>query len=154
VRRCAGGSRRWSYALINSVAREATPEELGGKLSHAIAEASLISRAEASRRISSAADLGARCGLTGEPLPPVLAATAAAQRDGTLGAEQVAVIRCLYHQPPGWVDHATREQVEARLAKEGNRFAPNNSPSWPPRWPTASIPTAPIPTRIGRAGAA
>ncbi|KKC01780.1 DUF222 domain-containing protein, partial [Mycobacterium nebraskense] len=65
------------HPLINNLARQATPEELGGKLSHAIAEAALISRAEASRRIREAADLGPLRGLTGEPLPPALAATAA-----------------------------------------------------------------------------
>src|ERR1700756_1553339 len=79
------------HPLINAVARQATPEELGGKLSHAIAEATLLSRAKAARRIKEAADLGPRHGLTGEPLPPVLAASAAAQRDGRLGTGQVSV---------------------------------------------------------------
>lgn len=37
------------HPLINALASQATPEELGGKLSHAIAEATLISRAEAAR---------------------------------------------------------------------------------------------------------
>src|SRR3984957_15937565 len=68
------------HASINHLARQATPEELGGKLSHAVAEWMLISRAEAARRIREAADLGERHGLTGEPLPPMMAATAAAQR--------------------------------------------------------------------------
>ena len=77
------------HPLINSLARQATPDELGGKLSHAIAERTLISRAEAARRINEAADLGPRRALTGEPLEPVLAATAAAQREGKLGAGQV-----------------------------------------------------------------
>src|SRR5246127_1869156 len=85
------------HPLINAIARQATPEELGGKLSPAIAEATLISRAEAARRINEAADLGPRHGLAGEPLPPVLAATAAAQKHGTLGTGQVAVIRRFYH---------------------------------------------------------
>ena len=109
---------------INHLARQATPEELGGKLSHAIAEWTLISRAEAGRRIREAADLGPRRALTGEPLAPVLAATAAGQREGKLGAGQVAVIRRFYHQLPGWVDAATRDDVEARLAKEGAQFRP------------------------------
>jgi hypothetical protein len=43
------------HPVINAVARQATPEELGGKVSHAIAEATLITRAEASRRIKEAA---------------------------------------------------------------------------------------------------
>ncbi|MEM6104632.1 DUF222 domain-containing protein, partial [Mycobacterium sp. 050272] len=75
------------HPLINELQREASPAELGGKLSHAIAEATLISRAEAGRRVRDAADLGERRALTGEPLAPVLAATAAAQRDGRLGVE-------------------------------------------------------------------
>jgi hypothetical protein len=109
---------------INHLARQATPEELGGKLSHAIAEWTLISRAEASRRIREAADLGPRRAVTGEPLAPVLAATAAGQRAGKLGAGQVAVIRGFCHRLPGWVDAKTREDVEARLAKEGGQFRP------------------------------
>jgi hypothetical protein len=112
------------HPLINALGRQATPAELGGKLSHAIAEATLISRAEASRRIKEAADLGPRHGLTGEPLAPVLAATAAAQRDGKLGAGQVAVIRRFYRQLPGWIDVGTREEVEAKLATEGSQFRP------------------------------
>jgi hypothetical protein len=112
------------HPVINAVARQATTEELGGKLSHAVAEATLITRAEASRRIKEAADLGPRHGLTGEPLAPVLAATAAAQREGKLGSGQVAVIRKFWHQLPGWIDQGTREQVEAKLAHEGTRFRP------------------------------
>jgi hypothetical protein len=112
------------HRLINKLSREATPEELGGKLSHAIAEATLISRAEAGRRVREAADLGERCGLTGEPLPPVLAATAAAQRTGRLGAGQVAVIRRFWHQLPGFVDADTREAAEAHLADLGTHYRP------------------------------
>lgn len=112
------------HPLINNLGRQATAEELGGKLSHAIAERTLISRAEAGRRIKEAADLGPQRGLTGEPLAPVLAATAAGQREGELGPGQVAVIRTFCHQLPGWIDQGTREQVEARLAKEGSRFRP------------------------------
>jgi hypothetical protein len=129
--RCWSAANGWrrripavEHSLINNVARQATPEELGGKLSHAIAERTLISRAEAARRIREAADLGPRRALTGEPLPPLLAGTAAAQRDGKLGAAQVAVIRRFYHQLPGWVDTATRAAAETHLAKQGTQFRP------------------------------
>ena len=127
LERCEKQRRRIpavEHPLINSLGRDATPAELGGTVAHAIAEATLISRAEASRRIKEARDLGPRHGLTGEPVPAALAATAAAQRDGTLGSGQVSVIRKFYHQLPGWIDMPTREQVEARLAKEGARFRP------------------------------
>jgi hypothetical protein len=114
------------HALINLLARQATPAELGGKLAHAIADWTRISRPEAGRRIDEAADLGPRHALTGEPLAPVMAATAAAQRDGKLGAGHVAVLRNFWHkQVPGWVDHATRTRAEADLVKLGTRFRPD-----------------------------
>ncbi|WP_156669568.1 DUF222 domain-containing protein, partial [Mycobacterium sp. E3339] len=72
------------HPVINTLGRQATAEELGGTLPQAIAEATLISRAEASRRVKEAIELGPRHGLTGEPLAPILSATAAAQRDGAL----------------------------------------------------------------------
>jgi hypothetical protein len=118
LERCERVRRRLpavEHPLINQLAHQATPEELGGKLSHAVAEWALISRGEAARRIREAADLGPRRTITGEPLAPVLAATAAGQREGKLGTGHVAVIRRFYHQLPGWVDHSTREQSEARL---------------------------------------
>lgn len=112
------------HPVINCLARQATPEELDGNLSHAIAEWTLVTRTEATRRIREAADLGPRHGLTGQPVPPILAATAAAQRNGTLGAGQVAVIRKFYHQLPGWVDAAAREHAETQLARHGTQFRP------------------------------
>lgn len=127
LERCEKQRRRIpavEHRLINSLAHQAPSLELGGTVVHAIAETTLISRAKASRRIKEARDLGPRHGLTSEPIAPALAATAAAQRDGTLGAGQVAVIRNFCHRLPGWVDLATREQAEARLAREGSRFRP------------------------------
>ena len=120
-RRLAAGQ----HPLINRLAREATAEELGGKLSHAIADWTQTSRAEAGKRVREAADLGERCGLTGEPLAPVLAATAAAQREGKLGREHVAVIRRFYHQLPGFIDTDTREHAEAHLAQLGAQYRPD-----------------------------
>uniref|UniRef100_UPI00389A8B5C HNH endonuclease signature motif containing protein n=1 Tax=Mycobacterium sp. HUMS_1102779 TaxID=3383487 RepID=UPI00389A8B5C len=91
-----------------------------------LAEATLISRAAANRRVREAADLGERHGLTGEPLPPVLAQTALRQRQGTLGSEHVTVIRRFCHQLPGWVDQPTRERAEADLAELGSHRRPED----------------------------
>jgi hypothetical protein len=127
LERCEKVRRRLpaiEHPVINSLARQAPSQELGGTLTHAVTEATLTSRAEASRRIKEARDLGPRHGLTGEPLAPMLAATATAQRDGTLGSGQVAVIRKFFHQLPGWIDADTREQAEAKLALEGTRYRP------------------------------
>ncbi|QUR68334.1 HNH endonuclease signature motif containing protein [Mycobacterium spongiae] len=112
------------HQLINNLTRQASPEDLGGKLSHAIADRTLISRAEASRRINEAADLGPRHGLTGEPLAPVLASTAKAQRAGKLGSGHIAVIRRFCHQLPSWVDQPSRDQAEADLAATGTQYRP------------------------------
>ncbi|OBF60810.1 hypothetical protein A5787_18775 [Mycobacterium sp. 852002-50816_SCH5313054-b] len=112
------------HPLINALRRQATPAQLGGKLEHAIAQATLIDYREAARRVAEAADLGPRHGLTGEAMAPLLAASAAAQRHGELGPGQVAVIRKFFRQLPGWIDTATREQVEALLAAQGAQFRP------------------------------
>ncbi|OBH29595.1 HNH endonuclease signature motif containing protein, partial [Mycobacterium sp. E1319] len=112
------------HPVINALARDAAPHELVGKLSHALAERTLISRAEAARRVGAAADLGPRVGLTGQPLPPLLAAAAAAQRAGELGGEQVAVIRRFYHQLPGCIDAPTREHTHTLLTDHARRFRP------------------------------
>ncbi len=126
------------HKLINNLAHAATAEELGGKLSHAIAERTLISRPEATRRIKEAADLGPRRALTGEPLAPTLAGAAAAQKAGKLGAGQIAVIRRFYHQLPGWVDAATRDKAEADLAEQGTHYRPEQSPA-SGRYPHAGL---------------
>src|ERR1700734_704824 len=105
------------HALINQLAEQADATELGGKLPSALADRLRISRAEASRRIHEAADLGQRRALKGEPLEPVLPATAEAQRNGDLGAGHVAVIRTFWHRLPDFVDIETRAKAEAQLAR-------------------------------------
>uniref|UniRef100_UPI0007A07202 HNH endonuclease signature motif containing protein n=1 Tax=Mycobacterium avium TaxID=1764 RepID=UPI0007A07202 len=125
-----GGRRRRlpgvGLRVITARAPDAGPAGWGGRLSAAIAAAALIGRAEAARRVHTAADLGPRVGLTGEPIAPALAATAAAQRAGLLGPEQVAVIRKFCHQLPGWIDQATRERAETDLANQGTRYRPEH----------------------------
>jgi hypothetical protein len=156
LERCERARRRLpatEHQLINHLARQSTPEELGGKLSHAVAEWTLISRVEAARRIREAADLGERRGLTGEPLPPILAGTAAAQRAGRLGAEHVTVIRRFYHQLPGWVDQATRESAEADLARKGAQFRPEQLAALADTMADCLNPTAPTATNTAPASA-
>jgi len=113
------------HALINGVRTQATPVELGGKLAHALADRLRITRSEAARRIREAEDLGERQALTGEPLPPRLAATAAGQRAGKLGSGHVAVIRRFFEQLPCWIDAATCARAEAKLARLGEQFRPD-----------------------------
>ncbi|OJZ69298.1 hypothetical protein BRW65_23390, partial [Mycobacterium paraffinicum] len=129
LERCERVRRRIAaieHPVINNLARQATPEELGGTLAHAVAEATLIRHAEASQRVKEATDLGPRRGLTGEPLEPILPATAAAQRQGKLGGGQVAVIRQFFRHLPGWIDAATRAAVEADLAAHATHYRPEH----------------------------
>ncbi len=113
------------HALINQLSEQADATELGGRLAPALANRLRISRAEASRRVHEAADLGERTTITGEPLPPVLPATAEAQRNGDLGAGHVAVIRGFWHRLPDLVDIETRATAEAQLARLGAEHRPD-----------------------------
>jgi hypothetical protein len=113
------------HPLINQLARQASETELGGKLSHALANRLRISRGEAGRRVHEADDLGPRQSVTGESLPPRLEATAAAQRDGRIGAGHVAVIRSFDHALPDFVDIETRQKAEAQLARLGGEHRPD-----------------------------
>src|SRR6202035_5574533 len=121
--------RRWQpaveHALINQLSEQADPTELGGTLAAALANRLRISRAEASRRIHEAADVGPRRVLTTQPVEPVLPATAAAQRNGDLGAGHVAVIRSFWHRLPDVVDLETRAKAEAQLARLAGEHRPD-----------------------------
>jgi Domain of unknown function (DUF222) len=113
------------HELINQLAEQAGPDELGGRLSHALADRLRITRGEASRRVAEAAELGPRRALTGEVLAPLLTATAAAQRAGDIGTGHVAVIRRFFHQLPNSVDLDTRECAERHLAELARGFRPD-----------------------------
>jgi Domain of unknown function (DUF222) len=113
------------HPLINQISGQADATELGGKLPSALADNLRITRAEASRRIHEAAELGDRKAITGEPLPPLLTATAAAQRDGRIGSAHVAVIRGFVHRLPDFVDAETRHKAEAQLAGLGGQHRPD-----------------------------
>lgn len=113
------------HPLINQVGAQADATELGGKLPSALANRLRITRAEAARRIGEAAELGERTAITGEPLPPGLPATAAAQRAGDIGPAHVAVIRGFWHRLPDVVDVETRQKAEAQLARLGGEHRPD-----------------------------
>jgi hypothetical protein len=124
---CEGFRRRLpavEHALINQLVGE-EPAVLGGKLPAVLADRLRISRAEASRRVYEAEDLGERWALNGEPLAPVLEATAAAQRNGEIGAGHVAVIRSFWHRIPEHVDIETRARAESDLARRAGEHRPD-----------------------------
>jgi hypothetical protein len=113
------------HPLINQLSDQADAAELGGTLAAALADRLRITRAEASRRIHEAADLGERRALNGEPLEAVLPATAQAQRNGDLGPGHVAVIRGFFHRLPDFVDIETRAKAEGHLARLAGEHRPD-----------------------------
>ncbi len=127
------------HPLINQLGAQANDTELGGTLRFALADRLRITPAEASRRIHDAENLGERRAITGEPLEPVLPATAAAQRAGQIGAGHVAVIRSFSSL------RTCRALLTPRPASTPRRIwpgwpastAPTTWPSWPPGSPTA-----------------
>jgi Domain of unknown function (DUF222) len=121
--------RRWlpaiEHPVVNQLSAQADATELGGKLARALADRLRITRAEASRRIHDAADLGERRALNGEPLEPVMPATAQAQRNGVIGSGHVAVIRGFFHRLPDFVDIETRHKAETQLARLAGEHRPD-----------------------------
>ena len=113
------------HAVVNQLKTDATNEELGGTLGQALADRLRISKADGDRLIAEAADLGPRRALTGEPLAPVLPATAAAQRHGHISDGNIAVIRKFFAKLPDAVDAATRDYAEHQLALAATGFRPD-----------------------------
>ena len=112
--------------ILARLASESDPKALGGtSLANVLATRMRISPREARRRIADTEDLGPRRALTGEPLEPCLAETAAAQARGAIGAEHVRIIRKFFDELPGWVDHQTREQIEATLGRIAAGLGPD-----------------------------
>src|SRR5271154_6326722 len=116
------------HPVINQLNEQADEAELGGKLAASLANSLRITRADASRRIHEAADLGERTALNGEPLAPLLPATADTQRNGDLGPGHVAVIRGFWHRLPDFVDIETRQKAEAHLARLAGEPRPDELP--------------------------
>src|ERR1700677_4701013 len=128
LERLEGEARRLpvsGYALINQIAEQADETELGARLPAALAERLRITRGEATRRVAEAAELGPRRALTGQPLAPLLTATAQAVRTGGIGGAHVQVIRGFLHRMPSGVDVETREKAEAHLARLATQFRPD-----------------------------
>jgi Domain of unknown function (DUF222) len=113
------------HQAINRIAAQATPEQIGTSLKKVLAERLRIRPGEAKRRIGDAERLGARTSMTGEPLTPLWAATAAGQRAGEINTDHVREIGRFFAQLPCWIDEATRERAERQLAANAGKHRPD-----------------------------
>lgn len=112
------------HPMVNQVAA-ADPTEIGGKARWVLADELRITRGEAGRRMTEAAQLGPRQAMTGEPLEPLLPAVAAAQKNGQLGAAHLAVIRSFFDYLPDTIDAGTLTQAEHHLTELAGHYRPD-----------------------------
>ncbi len=113
------------HQIINRLAAEADPKALGGtNLADVLATKLRISKQEARRRVKQAELLGPRQAITGEPLAPTLANTAAAQAQGQIGLEHVRIVEQFFDDLPSHIDSQTRDQAEADLARTAKGLGP------------------------------
>ena len=115
------------HRLLARLQVEATAKEMGARSwAQVLSVRWRISTAEAGRRLGEAALLGPRQSITGQTLPPVLAATAAAQARGVINTEHVTVIAKAVAKLPGFVDAATREEFETDLVRLAGGTGPKD----------------------------
>lgn len=113
------------HLLLQRLVGETEPCRLGeSSWKKVLTTALRISASEAGRRLRESEVLGPRCTMTGELLPPVWEATAAAQAQGAIGPEHVGVIAKFHKHLPGWVDIGTRIVAETQLAELATGLGP------------------------------
>lgn len=115
-----------THSIVNELVAEHVPGQFGGEnLVDVLADTLRVTRSDARRRIRDAAELAPSVALSGEPLEPVLVATAAAQRAGVAGRDHIAVIRQFWDRLPRAVDVETRMAAEGRLAELTETLRPD-----------------------------
>lgn len=113
------------HALITHLQSQCTPKDLGAKSWRSVLANRLgVSGIDARLRLQAAAQLGPRATVTGEPVVPAHAATAAAQARGEIGADHVAVIREFMASLPADIAIDVVEFAEAQLADVAGGMTP------------------------------
>ncbi|MGB9302706.1 MAG: HNH endonuclease signature motif containing protein [Mycobacterium sp.] len=113
-----------THDVIGGLAKE-DPGDIGGPVHKVVADWLRISCAEARRRVRDAEQLAPRLTLTGEQLPPDLAATAVVWRDGQLDAQHLRVIQAFCRDLPNDTPASTVAHAEKFLATEATRLRPD-----------------------------
>jgi hypothetical protein len=113
------------HHLLDHAQTLTSPKDIGAKSwADVLAIRLRVSGTEATRRVKEAEDLGPRTALTGQPLPPRLPDTAAAQARGDINAEHVTIIRKCLKKAAKYIDTTARDEIDHDLA----RAAVANSP--------------------------
>lgn len=115
------------HRLLAALTHESEPHLLGeASWKKVLTTALRISGGDAARRLRRARTLGPRRAMTGEPLPPLWEATAAAQARGLLSDEHVGIIASFHRRLPATVDIGTRVETDQELAHAGAGLDPEN----------------------------
>ncbi|MUM17706.1 HNH endonuclease [Mycobacterium sp. CBMA271] len=115
-----------THGVVNELVAEYVPGQFGGaSVADVLADTLRITRSDARRRVRDATELAPRAALSGEPIEPVLAGTAAAQRAGIAGGDHIAVIRQFWDRLPRAIDVLTRVAAEGQLAQLAGTLRPD-----------------------------
>ena len=118
---CARRQRAVSHAVIHGLDQA----ELGAPVAVVVADVLRISRTEARRRERDAEQLAPRTSLTGQPLPPVLPATAAAWAAGVLDPDHLRTIQKFMRELPDHIGPGVVEDSDALLAEKAALLRPD-----------------------------
>ncbi len=121
---CASASA--DHQILNRLAHSPAAEVGGGSLAGLLADLLHITPAAAKQRLQHAAALGDRRALTGEQLPPLLAAAAAAQARGQLSTAHIKVLIDFDKKLPAQVGYDVRESANTHLAQLATTFRPDH----------------------------
>jgi hypothetical protein len=114
------------HALVAELDQRGVAGELAARDTKSLLRDALrLSPHQATARYDAAIDLGPRRGLTGETLPPLLPAVAAAQADGAISPEHAKVITGVIEELPPAMEPEQVSAVEQRLVTEAARFDPS-----------------------------
>ena len=118
---CVRRQRAVAHAVIHGL----DAAELGAPVAVVVADVLRISRSEARRRVRDAEQLAPRTSLSGQLLPPVLPATAAAWAAGVLDPEHLRTIQKFMRELPDHVGPGVAEYCEALLAEKAALLRPD-----------------------------
>jgi hypothetical protein len=121
MRRLESESRRIAAAQHRLVA-EVAARNVAGELKYRdtaslLSAVLLLTRSQANDRVNAAELLGPRASLLGEPLPPVLPATASSLSAGSISPAHTGVIRGLVRELPAPIRDEHQATAEALLAE-------------------------------------
>ena len=118
-------SRRRQVAVSHSLVVGLEHVEGHPPVMVALADSLRISRREARRRIRDAEQLAPRITITGQPVPPVLPATAKAWDAGLLDAEHLRVIQGFIRDLPADIPAPAVQAAEEFLAEKATALRPD-----------------------------